>query len=199
MKKRRYVPRVIVDGKLECRALGGCTDERAVNNWLPATSEYFHKRAASPVGFNPLCRKDKAALRREQRYGNAGLGPALASLASSIPGRARKVGLPIAPEMLKASTRGPFLVPIWLCQNGRCVICDCELDLQVPKSVDLDKIIPELGYVAGNMQFLCTVCNRRKDNLTPETAWPLIRYFMRLSPSVNTRVFHEWLGWKEAA
>lgn len=198
MKKRRYL-RAVVDGKLECHAEGGCTDERAVNNWLPATSEYFNKLSVVPVGFSRLCKKDHLAYTRKRRRGDMGLSVALASLAHNMLRRGRESGVPIAPEMLKASTRGPLLLPIWLRQNGQCVICDCELDLQTPKAVQLDKIIPKLGYVAGNMQFLCCSCNRRKDNLTPETAWPLMRYFIRSSDAIATRAFYELLKPREAA
>lgn len=199
MKKRQYVPHVIVDGRLECRAEGGCTDERAVNNWLPATSEYFNKLSASSAGFSHLCKKDHLTYARKRRRGDMGLSVALASLTHSIPRDARRAGVPIAPEMLKARTRGPFLLSIWLRQNGQCVICDCELDLQTPMAVGLDKIIPELGYVAGNMQFLCCSCNRRKGDLTPETAWPLMRYFIRSSDAIATRAFYELLKPREAA
>lgn len=198
MKKRRYV-HIIVDGRLECRAKGGCTDERAVNNWLPATSEYFSKSPTKPSGFAGVCKKDQAAYERRRRLGSLGLAVALASRTSGIPRRARLTGLPIAPEMLKARTRGPLLLSIWLRQNGQCVICECELDLQALKVVELDKIIPELGYVIGNMQFLCVNCNRRKDNLTPETAWPLMRYFIRSSDAIATRAFYELLKPREAA
>jgi hypothetical protein len=58
-----------------------------------------------------------------------------------------------------------------------CAYCDTPLGSYVggtrPLSVTLDRVLPELGYVPGNVVLACHTCNSAKSEHTPATlrAW----------------------------
>lgn len=46
-------------------------------------------------------------------------------------------------------------------------------------SPSLDKVIPKLGYVKGNIQVICTLANRIKSNATAEQVEKVLQYLLR--------------------
>jgi hypothetical protein len=70
-----------------------------------------------------------------------------------------------------------------------CAMCGSDLDYG-PKgrgrgrqcrdnSPSLDRFVPALGYVEGNIDVLCRLCNTRKNNHTLESAKLLVEYLSR--------------------
>lgn len=49
---------------------------------------------------------------------------------------------------------------------GRCPVCKCwlTLDPDKPSTVTVDKFLPHLGYVRGNIDWMCARCNVVKAN-----------------------------------
>ena len=61
-----------------------------------------------------------------------------------------------------------YLKSIW---TGKCAIFGRDIHMKVgnrtdPYHAEIDKIFPELGYVKGNVQWVCHRANRIKDNAT---------------------------------
>lgn len=59
-----------------------------------------------------------------------------------------------------------YLLDLWEYQKGRCAISNQLLDLSAPTiyscnpdAPSLDKIIPRLGYIKGNVRFVCYQVN----------------------------------------
>lgn len=53
-------------------------------------------------------------------------------------------------------------------EMGWPTTCPCGKDISGVGAAHLDKVDPSLGYVPGNIEWLCPVCNRRKSDLTYE-------------------------------
>lgn len=85
-------------------------------------------------------------------------------LANSAHTRQKKRGLTHLP---KPSDKE--IEKVWLTCGEECQICGTHIKLHSPTGqnspdqAELDAIVPDLGYVPGNMAFLCHPCNRRKD------------------------------------
>lgn len=63
------------------------------------------------------------------------------------------------------------LLKLWDKQKGRCAITGIELSLKrgegrKREAASLDRIVPELGYVEGNVRFICDILNIMKQNMT---------------------------------
>ena len=54
-------------------------------------------------------------------------------------------------------------------------------------SPSVDRFVPERGYVVGNLDVLCRLCNTRKNNHTLESAKLLVEYLERRSSSEVSR------------
>jgi hypothetical protein len=64
-----------------------------------------------------------------------------------------------------------FLQSLWVKQGGRCFYTDEPMKLKGYLDNDhhaftVDRIIPELGYVDGNIVLCCNIINRIKQNLS---------------------------------
>ncbi len=63
-----------------------------------------------------------------------------------------------------------FLLQLYKNQGGKCAYLGTRLSLEKKqnKSISLDKIEPSLGYIKGNVQWVCWVVNRAKGDMTNE-------------------------------
>jgi len=50
--------------------------------------------------------------------------------------------------------------------GGECPCCG--LTIPDEKWLEIDRVVPDLGYIKANIVGLCGECNRKKDNSTPE-------------------------------
>jgi hypothetical protein len=55
--------------------------------------------------------------------------------------------------------------------NDKCIYCNCNMKMSISgqaswDSPSLDRIIPQLGYVIGNIRIICKSCNSTKGSLT---------------------------------
>lgn len=64
-----------------------------------------------------------------------------------------------------------YIYALWKQQNNQCVYTGehFKIEKNHPANLSIDKIIPELGYVKGNIQLVCWAINRAKGDLTHET------------------------------
>ena len=91
------------------------------------------------------------------------------SLAYDAKRRARAKGVPCTIDAAYVRT---LLDAGWV-----CAYCETPVGSYVggarPLSVSLDRLIPELGYVPGNVVLACHACNSVKGEHTPESlrAW----------------------------
>lgn len=58
-------------------------------------------------------------------------------------------------------------------------------------SPTLDRIVPSLGYVAGNVHVISNIANRIKSNATPEQVKKVYEYFLHLQASSSTHLTEE--------
>lgn len=64
-----------------------------------------------------------------------------------------------------------LLLGLWDGQQGLCAITGMPMSLtrgigRIRNAMSLDRIVPELGYVEGNVRFVCDVVNIMKTNMT---------------------------------
>jgi ribosomal protein S14 len=67
-------------------------------------------------------------------------------------------------------------------QNRSCECCGRKITFYRRiryNSVTIDRVIPALGYVKGNIGILCYRCNRLKNDATPKELYRLYRYIKR--------------------
>jgi hypothetical protein len=87
-------------------------------------------------------------------------------LISSCISRARKKNVTYDSRKMLSD----YLKPIY--NKGVCECCHCELEAnigngkQLDNSFSIDRIIPELGYIIGNVAIICKRCNQIKNNGT---------------------------------
>lgn len=78
-------------------------------------------------------------------------------------------------------------------QNHKCFYLDCDMEWGVNKgksrySISLDKVIPEKGYIEGNVVFCCTKMNTCKSDLTLEE-------IKKIMPPIYEKLINcEWLN-----
>lgn len=66
----------------------------------------------------------------------------------------------------------------------KCPACGVVMEVGrlhgIKNSPSLDRIVPELGYIAENCVVVCFECNRLKNDCTPERLYRVADYFYRL-------------------
>lgn len=64
-----------------------------------------------------------------------------------------------------------YMYNLWKIQQGKCALTGVDMLLQrrSPISLSIDKIIPEKGYIKGNVQWTSWASNRAKGDLDIET------------------------------
>ncbi len=57
---------------------------------------------------------------------------------------------------------------LWKVPNGVCKLSGRELSIKrnVHSSLSIDKILPAHGYIKGNVQWVTTIANRAKSDMT---------------------------------
>ena len=77
------------------------------------------------------------------------------------------------------------------CLKMGCECCGIGLSVDVPSTalnrLQIDQLVPQGGYVLGNMCGLCSACNRLKQDHTLETAQRLVRF---LESKINKQRGH---------
>jgi hypothetical protein len=116
-------------------------------------------RAADPAGVRAA---DRAAYARNKRV----------RLIKSIRSRAAKNGISFDIEVSDL---------VW---PTHCPILGMKLDYEASfpppdNGVSVDRIIPSLGYVRGNVQVVSWLANRMKSNATPEQMLSFARYVIK--------------------
>lgn len=64
-----------------------------------------------------------------------------------------------------------YLIKIW---KKRCAYCRKQFKSKRSDSPTIDRIIPSLGYVKGNIAVVCGECNRRKQDQSPDEMQRLV-------------------------
>ena len=61
-----------------------------------------------------------------------------------------------------------YMYEVWKKQEGMCALTGCKLLIKKGSqlALSMDKIIPKLGYVRGNMQWTCWAANRAKGDMS---------------------------------
>ncbi len=68
-------------------------------------------------------------------------------------GRSRKFGVPFDIQL-------EYLESLWKAQAGKCLLSGLEFEpAPSPLSASLDRIVPNLGYVRGNVRFVVLILN----------------------------------------
>ena len=84
--------------------------------------------------------------------------------AASIKRDKKSLGIPVMEGL------GPYLIELWNLQKGLCYYSELEMQLtNYAKNrffATVDRIIPELGYVRGNVALCCSIINKMKQDLT---------------------------------
>jgi hypothetical protein len=88
-----------------------------------------------------------------------------------------------------------YLEPIY--NFGECTKCHCKLESGNGKnapnlnSPSIDRLVPEKGYVVGNVTVLCMNCNRKKQDNTYEDFISWVKWYedqLNLSNNNQTKV-----------
>ena len=63
-----------------------------------------------------------------------------------------------------------YIYELWKTQNNKCIYTneDFVIEKNHNGNLSIDKIVPDLGYVKGNLQLVCWAVNRAKGDLSHE-------------------------------
>jgi hypothetical protein len=146
------------------------------NKTLPLTKDNFHKRTDSETGFQHRC---KTCLKKDpNRYNRLIKKDDIAYYIKDrfygAKHRAAKKNIPFNLTM-------QYLEDLWKKQGGICAISKIEmnhtiLEGKLDTNASIDKINPSLGYIEGNVQFVCNRVNMMKSDMPVEN----LIYFCKL-------------------
>lgn len=158
-----------------------CNVEKSLEEYGPAKSKESVSFNANVVPeLKKYCRPCLAHQAREWRKSHKGYNGTgkFASLSKDE----RKLVSAISTRLIQAKrnnkrTGRPFnltsehLLALWKQQNGKCIYTGQVLLIgkSCPSSLSIDKIIPELGYVEGNVQWVAWAVNRAKGDMDEQT------------------------------
>ena len=81
-----------------------------------------------------------------------------------------------------------YIKEIWP-EDNKCPALSIEFKkgegMQIDASPSIDRIIPELGYVKGNVQIICMLANRIKNNATADQVIQVGEYFKKITEGVD--------------
>lgn len=126
---------------------------------LPFTEEFFYSNKQNKFGLNFDCKTCWAEIRKEGVRRNP-----WSTILRDARRRARDKNLPF-------NIDAPYLQSI---APTHCKYLEYKLEycpgkgVKQPNSASLDKIIPELGYIKGNVQFISDQANTMKNYATEE-------------------------------
>jgi hypothetical protein len=134
---------------------------------------FFTRSAGCRDGHRPDCKfcTDAAKQAREWRARNP-----VATMLHAAKARARRVGVPftLTPEDITIPERCPVLgLPLSRSTTGRAT----------DASPSLDKIVPRLGYVPGNVVVISNRANTLKGHATIGELHALSSFYRELAPS----------------
>ena len=141
------------------------------------------ERKAYNAAYDAAHREERAAYRAAHREERAAYQAAyrvvnsFGEIARHADRRQRKRGLGHLPRPLPE-----WIETAWLACDGHCELCGTEIQIQHPggrtdpHAAALDCVVPDRGYQPGNLAFLCSPCNRQKDNHTIETVIRLLDF-----------------------
>lgn len=140
---------------------GGC------KAWKPATPAEFYRDSNSKDGLRSRCRDCALSYNQSLRERDQAQDLQMAWSRSRdihIRSKCSQTGIPydLDPDYINS------IYPA----DNRCPIEGCELKPfggRTDDSPSIDRIIPELGYVRGNVQILSYKANRAKNDSSPET------------------------------
>ena len=138
--------------------------------------EMFYKNKQNRDGLSSWCTPCRIELSREGRKKRR-LEKPFVFKTHNLKSSANAQGIPydLTPEYLES---------IW---TGRCAIFGIPISYQgndnERPTAEIDKITPSLGYVKGNVAWVCHRANRLKDNATLEELKKIVNYLENLNGS----------------
>lgn len=160
-----------------------CTNERS-NQWKRDNRErILAERRAAYAADNGAAVK----AREKRRYEREPFRVRAQKTRKSIDERARQSGIPFDRKAITAE----YLLQ-WFMTTPSCECCGKSLDYQLtdvkytgPKhnTPSIDRIIPALGYVIGNIALLCWRCNNLKRDATADELQQIADWMRTLASS----------------
>jgi|TARA_R100001086_G_scaffold94012_1_gene46755 hypothetical protein len=88
-----------------------------------------------------------------------------------------------------------YIKSIWP-EDNKCPALGIELKRGKEKVIDssptIDRIIPELGYIKGNVQVVCALANRIMTSATPDQVIMVGEYFKKITKELeNEKAFQQ--------
>ena len=140
-------PRVeIIDGKKRCSRC---------HEWKFLSDDYFNRDSGSWYGYQPRCRDCDHAAQRSSRANHLEK-----QLLKGARRRAREAGLSF--DLVLEDIAVPEVCPIL------GVPIEMSSERTYGTSPSLDRIVPELGYVRGNVQVISDKANRMKTDASAD-------------------------------
>jgi hypothetical protein len=135
------------------------------NKELLLTSEFFYKRTDSETGFQHRCKNclQKDPNRCDRLIKKDNLDYYIKDRFHGAKNRAISKNIPFDLTI-------DYLQDLWKSQDGNCKISGLKmthtiLHGKLDTNASIDKINPSLGYVEGNVQFVCNRANMMKSNM----------------------------------
>ena len=169
--------RLLIQSKLKDN-LWECSSCKEI---FPLTKDYFYKRSDYVTGFQNRCKKcvNKNPCRYNRYSDNENLELYLKDILNGIKNRSKT-------KKLAFDLTSEFLMELYIKQQGLCIISKKEMTFirgtgKVKTNISVDRIIPSLGYIKSNVQFLCSIINYMKCDMNMEE----LKYYCNLITQNN--------------
>lgn len=149
-------------------------DMFGVNKATPGTVNYKSRKSSAIRTICKECEAHRSREFRKQHKNYRGSGKI-----KSVPEEHRIIMSAIRSKISQAKSNNKrtdrdfnitdqYIYELWLKQNNRCIYTNEEFVIEKYHNANLsiDKIVPDLGYVEGNIQLVCWAVNRAKGDLS---------------------------------
>lgn len=136
-------------------------------------------RSTTADQYKPYCKPCLAVIAKEWRNANPNYHKNVSGKISKYPKELKPLLSAIRSRVTEAkqnnrrTTReftidADYMYELWIQQKGICYLTGFTLlvQKQSPYALSIDKIIPSLGYVKGNVKWCCWMANRAKGDLS---------------------------------
>tara|TARA_A100001515_G_C4551270_1_gene203503 strand:- start:182 stop:901 length:720 start_codon:yes stop_codon:yes gene_type:complete len=147
-----------------------CKEEKEISEFSP--------RSDSPGKYRSVCKCCKNDKQRDNYYKRKAANP-FVFRSQKIKFAAQRKGIPynLTPEFLKGIWTG--LCPV----SGEEIFIPTEPGLRTdPNAAELDRFVPERGYVKGNVTWISRKYNMKKQNSTLDELRSLVRWMESSTP-----------------
>ena len=163
---------------LQARECSKCGESKRLNQF------YYHRTRKHYMSTCKECNSKICAEYQRGKRKAKNTGFIFTARAGEIRRTARIKGVPVTNDLSRC------LKELWESQGGKCFYTGLEMSLSGyqagnDQAVTVDRIVPSLGYVEGNIAMCCSIVNRMKQNMSCDELFDLCELLLNNKPRIQ--------------